>query len=91
MHCLSPIFISLALGVLDRNNLFDKINYKISLETKVITKVMRNAAVRDSGNWNYEIVKCHYQLGLKLPNVVVHDNDISLIIIPPHESPIVCY
>ena len=41
--------------VLDRNNLFEKKNYKISLEIKVIAKIVRNIAVMDNGNWNYQI------------------------------------
>ena len=44
-------------GVLDRNNLFDKKIYKISLETKVIAKIVRNTAVMDNDNWNYKIDK----------------------------------
>ena len=37
--------------VLDRNNLFEKKNYKISLETKVIAKVVRKAVVMNNNNW----------------------------------------
>ena len=33
------------LGVLDRNTLFEKKIYKISLETKLMSKIVRNAAI----------------------------------------------
>ena len=39
--------------ILDRNTLSEKKNYKISFETKLIVKVVRNAAIMDSGNSNY--------------------------------------
>ena len=35
--------------VLDRNNLIEK-NYKISLESKLFAKIVRNAAIHDNDN-----------------------------------------
>ena len=39
----------LQFGFLDRNILFKK-NYKISLKTKLMSKIVRNAAVHDNNN-----------------------------------------
>ena len=46
------------MRVLDQNNLFEKNNYEINLEAKIITKIVRNAVVMDNDNWIYEMLKC---------------------------------
>ena len=49
------------LGVLDQTTVFEKNNFKISLETKIKTDLVCNVTVMNSGNWNYQIFKyrCH--------------------------------
>ena len=68
------------LRVLDLNTLFEKKNYKISLETKLMSKVVRNTTVHDSNNWtcnnsNYKIGRKKTGVKIKDSNVVVQDND----------------
>ena len=41
------------MGVLDQNILFEKKNYKINLEIKLMSKIVRNIVVMDNGNLNY--------------------------------------